>query len=200
MMSNTNKMNAGRKVTSKKTKVQQYALRNIRSFKDQPLAEHWIPQATSVLATTVGTGVIAVNIAAGAVVTNTTQWAARFGSTYEEYRTVKVCATFRFFSVLNPGLVCVWFEEKSAAAPTAASALEKAVMRLSASSSAKPMTIHWTARDYIDLDYSSTGTLESPVNLKIYTDTTNFGSNPVVTSYLQVEVKALVQFRGFQAV
>jgi hypothetical protein len=174
--------------------------KNIRSFPLQPLAEHWVPQATAVLSTTVATGVITLAFGAADCVTNTTQWAARFGNTYEEYRVVKCVTMLRFFSVINPGVVCAYYEERSATVPSAASALEKASHRLAASSSDYARSLVWTPTDLTDLNFKSTGTASSPVYIKIYTDNANFGSSIVATPYLLLEVKALVQFRGYATV
>jgi hypothetical protein len=153
-----------------------------------------------VLSTTVGTGVISANFTPADVVANTTLWATRFLLTYEEYRVVACRITIRMFSSTNPGLICFFFDEKSATLPSATVALEKASVKLSASANNSERIMMWRPTDFTDLNYNAVGTSFSPVNFKVYTDTSNFGSSAVVTPYLMLEISSLVQFRGFKPV
>lgn len=168
--------------------------KNLPSYKDQPIPILKVPGNGGVITTTVTTGVISVAFACDT--STVTDWANRFSSLFEEYRLVRVDAKIDTFSVLNPGLLKIFFDEKSSTVPTAAAALERSQRDIAASNTGRHV-VTWRVRDIADLVYSPTGTNYTPVWLKIYTDNGNLGSSIVATPYGFVSFMYTFQFRGY---
>jgi hypothetical protein len=144
--------------------------------------------------TTVTTGVINTTYPLQAA--DLQNFATRFGALFEEYRIVKVKYSYKPFSVTNPGLLVHWIDEKQAAAPTSAEALQKSNKQFAASNQS-PHTLVWVSNDPLDLQYIDIGTTNTVLcSYKVYSDNANFGSSIVVTSYGVITGDAWVQFRG----
>jgi len=178
---------------------QQNLLANRPSFALQPLATHWVESFNTKLTTTVTSGQIAsvINIDPTTLITN---WATRFQTLYEEYRVVGAKMRLLNFSSNNPGTMLMFWDEKSATAPTNTTASERATKRVNAGSVDRAHTMTWNARDLLDLQYTPIGTSVVPVYWKLFTNSANNGSSAVATDYCTVDFKLHIQFRGFVAV
>jgi hypothetical protein len=136
-------------------------------------------------------------------VTSTTNWNARFGVMFDEYRVigVRVHAFASFITnATNTNAPC-WFDEQNQAAPTLAEAREKdAAFHLPMNPYVnKEHHSSWNARDLNDLGYTPVGTSFVPVTFKAYTDV-NFGTIGGATAPLgSVRIEYLVGFRGLKA-
>jgi hypothetical protein len=143
------------------------------AYAGQQFAMHKIPGSNVKLTTTVTTGVVAQTYAVSS--DNITGFNTRFSNTYDEYRIVG--ADFKLIPLgANAGEMNFWFDEKSAAAPTANMAAER-ICRQATMNSGSPkstITMKWRARDLLDLQYSPIGTGVNPVIFKAYTDNTNY--------------------------
>lgn len=165
------------------------------SYDGQVCVQMKIPSFTASLSTTVGTGAIAnVTTIGSAIVTN---WATRFQSLYEEFRIISCTAKVDCFSSNNPGQIRCYWDEKSATAPTAATASTRGQFVFSASDVTKRHSSTWMARDLLDLQYSPVATNPAPVYFKLYTDNASYGSSIVATGYVSVSFMMVVQFRGY---
>lgn len=155
--------------------------------------------AAILLSTTVTTGIIAsAQVVQAAQIVN---FAARFASTFDEYRILG--AKFRITPVSSTsGVSKMWFDEKSGSNPTSNEAQERTCAVLSNTNAADKSrtTMAWNARDLLDLQYTSTGTTTSnPVTFKIYTDTATFGAPIVATPTWLIEPVLRVEFRGIKS-
>jgi len=159
-----------------------------------------LPSFIGVVSTTITTGVISDSVGVSPI-NQVESFAARFGSTFDEYRTLSARAKIR---ILAPS-TCVtrfFWDEKSASNPTLADSAER-VGKTLCNNSANPKsaaTMSWRARDLLDLQYVAIGTNFVPVYFKIYTDAANYGAPVAVTALVQVEIDITVEFRGLKAV
>lgn len=155
-----------------------------------------IPLTPILLTSTVTTGVISTILPIRA--SQIFNFAARFGTTFEEYRIVRAQIKIQNFSSTNSGVFTHWIDEKDfVTAPTAAEAQQKSDRRFSCASPS-PHSLEWRARDPLDLQYIDIGTSSTILAAyKIYTDSPNFGSSPVVTPYAEITGKFWIQFRGW---
>jgi hypothetical protein len=166
----------------------------IRAYPTQNTNQLVIPGAQLTVSTTVTTGVIATALTVSAG--NISNFTARFGSLYEEYRIVRVKFMFKCFSSTNPGLLTHWVDEKQSAAPTLAEAAVKSKLQFSASSPS-PHVLTWTAQDPLDLQYIDIGTTNVTVcTYKVYSDNAAYGSSIVATAYGTIVPTYYIQFRG----
>jgi len=170
----------------------------IRSYPKQACWDVWLPCNCAKNATTVTTGLIA--IAYNVNIGNVIGFATRFGSTFVEYRIVRARINIQMFSSTNPGVLRVWWDEKSNATPTEVEAEERATGSLSCSATDKVLTSKWVCADPLDLQYQAIATTFTPVTFKFYTDNANFGSSIVATDYLEISGEFQFQFRGLQGV
>jgi len=153
-----------------------------------------------VLTTTVTTGVIsdAFVIDAGEV----NGWTTRFGSTFEEYRIVRVRTCIRPFSSTNPGVLACWYDEQSQSAPTLneSQAKVRLNMTIPLSSVDKTRSMIWIPRDPKDLQFIPIATTNVvPVTFKVYTDNANWGSPITATQVAMIEQEYTIQFRGLHS-
>jgi len=146
------------------------------------------------LTTTVTSGVIAENLLLNKAAVES--FIARFGTTFDEYRIVQTVVKMRMFSSTNPGVLQVWYDEKSQSAPTLVEANERYILAENASAIDKRPSLKWTASDPLDLQYTAIATSVTPVTFKVYTDNANFGSSAVATDYCELEGSLRFQFRG----
>lgn len=170
----------------------------IPSYPKQVTWDVWLPLLPQKGTTTVTTGLIAAaySVSGGAIAS----FATRFGSTFVEYRIVQVRMGLRCFSATNPGVLQVWYDEKSASAPVSAEATERYIDSINASSVDTNHSYLWTAEDPLDLQYVATSTTPVPVTFKVFTNNTTFGSSVVATDYFELEGYTRVQFRGLLGV
>lgn len=168
---------------------------NLPAFPGQVVKMMKFEGVPVLLTTTVTTGVIAniYPITVGSIA----NFATRVGTLFEEYRVVRVKFSVKNFSAANPGLYVHWIDEKQNTAPTLAEAQQKSSKTFSCSSPS-PHTLTWKASDPLDLQYIDIGTINTVLaTYKIYTDSANFGANPVATAYAQITAELYVQFRGY---
>jgi len=170
----------------------------IRTYPHQVCWEVWLPGIPTKFTTTVTTGVIAGTYAV--ISSNIGSFATRFGSTFVEYRMIRAVFKIRLFSSTNPGIIQIWIDEKSASAPTAAEAEERAVLTFSAASVDKNPELKWISGDPLDLEYLAIGSTATLATFKVYTNNANFGSSVVATDYLEMIPIFQFQFRGLQGV
>jgi hypothetical protein len=153
----------------------------------------------SLVSTTVTTGVIANTYQMSTA--GIESFAARFGSTFDEYRILRVDVRVRPVNAAS-GVSAMFFDEKSTSAPTLADAGEKTLSLFPNTNSAQRTQImmRWRARDLLDLQYTAIGASATPVTFKIYTDTANFGAPAAVTPVWLVEPLFHFEFRGIKSV
>jgi hypothetical protein len=166
------------------------------AFKGQVVTSMKLEGTPTLFTNTAVTGLVspvaAVNSAAIA------NFAARFGSLYEEYRIVKACFYVRLFSSTNPGLLVSWVDEKVFTAPTLAESRTKSNMRDMFNASAvntKPSLV-WTPHDVVDQQFLGIGTSTTTAAFKIYGDNTNYGTSQTLSAYGEIFPVFTVQFRG----
>jgi len=182
--------------TAQKEKILELTL--VKTYPHQVVWETWLPATPIKVTTTVTTGVIATSL-----LCNTggiANFAVRFGSTFVEYRMIRVRMQIRFFSSTNPGVIQFWYDEKQTGAPSLADAQERAVLVCSAASVDRQPLLKWICSDTLDLQYSDIGALVTPVTFKAYSDNANFGSSVVATDYFELEPEFQYQFRGLVGV
>jgi len=180
-----------------KEKILELAL--IKTYPNQVVWETWLPGTPIKVTTTVTTGAIGVINSVQA--NNVAAFATRFTSTFVEYRMIRAKWKVRLFSATNPGVLQIWIDEKSTAAPLLAEAQERAVQIISASSvDTRPM-LKWISSDPLDLQYIATTTVNIPLaTFKMFSNNTNFGASVVATDYCEIEPFYQFQFRGLQGV
>lgn len=181
---------------SKNKKKYDINLSIIRSYPKQNVWDTWLPLFPSKGTTTVTTGVIASSYQI--YITAINNFAARFGSTFVEYRIVQANISLRFFSSINPGAIQCWCDEKSTSAPTVTEGRERYTWSYNASDIENTKVMKWKCVDLLDLQYSPIGTTYTPVSFKAYTNNADFGSSITATDYFEILGTARVQFRGLQ--
>jgi hypothetical protein len=146
---------------------------------------------------------VAAGAAAGVLAIDTTliaNFSTRFASLFGEYCLVGANLEIRYASLTNPGGIGVlYLDEKAATAPTANAALAAAGLDVQLANVESPSrySIKWTAKDYIDLDWTDTSTNVTSVWLKFYTNTANFGTPAAGTGVIYVTGSLAFCFRGY---
>lgn len=188
--------NAAKKAIKKQKKDPNLLLHP--AFAGQQVKQFRIEATPQLFSTTITTGVIALDVGISNVLIS--NFATRFGATWEEFRIISAQCDVRLFSSTNPGLLIGWFDEKNiGVAPTLAESRTKSVPKMGFNASSVD-TLHkfrWTAHDITDLVYTATNANKFPVDFKIYSDLANYGSSAVATAYGEVFTTLVVQFRGF---
>lgn len=158
-----------------------------------------LPGFSSKYTTTVTTGVIANSLALST--SRISNFATRFGSTFDEYRILSVLVKLRSLSA-STGISSFLFDEKDATAPDIDDANQRLGLRLPNTNAAGSIlrAMRWRARDLLDLEYSPIGTVSTPVYFKVYTDATNFGAPVAATDVWIAEFDFTIEFRGIKAV
>ncbi len=126
--------------------------------------------------------------------------AARFQSTFKEFRIIGARLVSRLISSSSAsGVVKLYLDEKSSAAPNAATAADAIGLEipLVAYPDGRTVTLDWAAHDLADLDWEDTqspGT--APVWFKLFTNAANFGAaggaSISTTGALRVQFRGLV--------
>jgi hypothetical protein len=101
------------------------------------------------------------------------------------------------FSSSNPGVLNTWFEEKSAATPTAAITRQAKAQRISAGGNQGQHMQKFVVHDPLDLEYSALATSKIVGYFNLYTDNAVYGASVVATDYVEISLEMLIQFRGF---
>jgi len=158
-----------------------------------------LPSIPGLLATTITTGVIANSYELSTA--NIVSFAARFGSTFDEYRILGADVAITPVTA-SVGVSVHLFDEKSTAAPTQADSQERIGLRLAnTNANAKSKTtMRWRARDLLDLEYTAIGTTTTPCTFKTYTDLAVWGAPVAVTNLWLVEPTLIVEFRGIKSI
>jgi len=128
-----------------------------------------------------------------------TSFAARFGSTFDEYRILGADVKIRPVDQLA-GITAFFFDEKSTAAPALIDAQERTSVSLCNQGFQRSFkTMKWRARDLLDLQYAAIGTAYTPVTFKAFTNVANYGSAGSFPVWV-IETDLIVEFRGLKAV
>jgi hypothetical protein len=192
----TNQKKPNRKIKRNRSKNHDPVLDMRPAFKGQVCQSMKVECTPLLFSSAITTGLInPVFTVSTASVSN---FATRFGSLYEEYRIVKAKFSVRLFSSINPGLLIMWVDEKSASAPTLAESRTKSNARdiVNGSATNRTPTLTWTPHDPVDQQYTAISTNTVFASFKIYSDNTNYGSYNVVTSYGEIFAEFTFQFRG----
>jgi hypothetical protein len=126
-------------------------------------------------------------------------WSA-FADLFAEFCTVGATFEIRIVSTTNPaGLVLAYIDEKSSSAPTAAVALSTPRLDIMLSSTESPSLhkISWQARDYLDLEWTETGTAEIPAYLKLFAASATTGTAANTTANIIITGSLAVDVRGY---
>jgi len=169
------------------------------AYRSQQKCVLTVPGTPFLLTTTITTGVISALAAVGTGAI--TSFAARFGSTFDEYRVLG--ANLKITPVAaSTGVSKLWFDEKSNAAASLVDSQERNALALANTNamSKSQAVMKWRARDLLDLQYTPIATATTPVYWKLYTDTANWGAPVAVTALWLVEVDTIIEFRGLKAV
>lgn len=159
----------------------------------------YLPCGPNILSTTVTTGIIAS--VQPVDITQVASFAARFGSTFDEYRIVGADVVVNAIGI-NPGIARCFFDEKNATAPVAVDAFERKNRQVYMNTAAPGSTLvmRYRATDLADLSFTAIGTTVTPIYFKVYTNNAQFGSNIVASQALLVSVNLHLEFRGLKAV
>lgn len=146
---------------------------------------------------TVAAGSVA---ASGALdLTTVTNWSTRFASLFREYCIVGARVEVRLcVSTTAQGVVKIWIDEDSAAAPTANQANSRATLDVAivANPDGRVYTMDWKPLDYLDLDWTDTGTTVTSAYLKAFGSTAT-GLAAGTTAIMTVTGTLAVCFRGY---
>lgn len=127
-------------------------------------------------------------------------FASRFASLFREYCIVGARVEIRLnvMSASAQGVVKAWIDEDSAAAPTLSNALNRATLDIALVGAPidKVYVINWKPLDYLDLDWTDTGTTFTPAFLKLY-GTTSTGLAAASAGQLIVTGTLAFCFRGY---
>lgn len=135
-------------------------------------------------------------------------WAGRFQAMWDEYRVVGVEFHAHIYNSglaaagIGPYVAVGWFDEISAAAPTANESRERELgfEAIVTAYTPKSKKMRWRARDLNDLNFTATGTSFSPVSAKIYSDAAGgFGTPNASSKSASVRIKYLIEFRGLKS-
>jgi hypothetical protein len=156
-----------------------------------------VPISAQALAIAAGT------VAAVAPLSNTLipAWATRFQTLFREYCIVGASLEVRQINAttLPQGVACAFIDEDSAAAPTAATTLNRARLDMGIVSSPvdRVYRITWKPLDYLDLDWVDGATAFIPAWFKFYTDSANFGTAATTSCQFMLTGTLALCFRGY---
>jgi len=148
-----------------------------------------------------------LSVAAGALAnsqvldtTTIVSFATRFGSLFREYCIVGARIEIRVNGTTVPqGLVRVWIDEDSAAAPTGPQAQSRGALDIPLTSSPGGMvyTIDWMPYDLLDLDWTDVGTNVTSAWLKSFAGAAYTGTAATTTATLSYSGSIALAFRGY---
>ena len=155
----------------------------------------WVEQELSPYTTAATTGIVANNNPFTA--SDITNFATRFGATFDTYRITEAYITFRPCNVMNGQLV-LWLEELSTTTPTLTAARTSSARKYLNlnSSDGQTVTFHWRATELPDLDWDDTTALSAAsFEINAYTSLAEYGATPSTLCCL-VNVKARLELKG----
>jgi len=150
------------------------------------------------ITTVVTSGLIAYTAALNVGLVNS--FAARFGTSFDEYMILSLTVRINTCSSNLPGLLNVWIENQSGATgtPAATDAKSNKTLTFSAGSNEKTWSLSFNPRNTATQTWNlPSNTTASIGNLKIYTNNADFGSSVVATDYAVITGTMRVAFRGF---
>jgi len=150
------------------------------------------------LTTTVTTGVIASTTAIQASLN--ANFAARFGTCFDEYMIQSALFKFDMCSSALPGLLNVWIESNinSGAAPTLTDAKQNKTTTFAAGSNQRTHTIFFNPKNTVTQAWTLCTTTTAPIGyLKVYTNNADFASSIVATDYVVISGVLTVAFRNY---
>lgn len=164
-----------------------------RSDALQPIVQHVVPGNGFLLSPTSST---TMAYSVGMSAAQITNFTARFGVVYDEYRIVKVVMEIDC-GATSTGICNMWFEPKSNVLPTAAKAQTNSVKVFSLQNVTDTHRVTYIPNDIAYLGYQATSGTSIIGYFNIYTDTT-FGNTTVAPIVMGVVRQwYTVQFRGF---
>jgi hypothetical protein len=133
-----------------------------------------------------------------------TELATDFYALFQEYCVVGVTIELRCNATATPqGLYLAYIDEKSSTAPLASEALSRPHVEGSVSNTESPSKhiLSWKARDYLDLQWSSTasasGSPAIPCYFKIFASTSATGTSASTGAQIMVTGAISLCFRGY---
>ena len=156
---------------------------------DVPMTQQFLTIVAGALA-----GVIPIDL------TVVSAFAARFGVVFKEYAIVGCKLELRPNNMaVTSGMTGAYLDENSGAVPTAGTTQN--VPRLDMMNAplfdTKPYLMTWTPRDILDLDYVPISTTFTPVYLKLFTNSANFGTQATTTGQWIITGSIAFTFRGY---
>jgi hypothetical protein len=151
------------------------------------------------------TSLVAGNVATAIALQITTlcqNWTS-FQNLFGEYAIVGARLELRFNAAVNPqGLVVVYIDEKTSAAPTAAIGLSAPHLDMMVQNTESPSRhlVEWKAADVIDIDWTSTSSgADVPAYLKVFANTASTGTSATTTGQVCITGALALCFRGYQS-
>lgn len=127
----------------------------------------------------------------------------RLGACFDEYCITGASFEVRFVNTSGSpqGLVYVFLDEKDSATPTASNAQNSPRIDILTSNEALPIRhrIDWKPADYVDLNWTSTSALTSPVYVKGFASNTETLTAGDTVGYLYFTGALSVDVRGWKA-
>ena len=153
----------------------------------------FVPQVATIVA-----GAVAAVIPIDLTIVNA--WATRFATLFREYAICGAHFEIRPNNIANTaGIVKVFIDEQSAAAPTAADAVDRPSLDVTCGPIFEPRAyrLGWKPADILDLDYVSTATTFTPAWLKVLATVANTFTSAATTGQVLVTGTFACQFRGY---
>jgi hypothetical protein len=150
-----------------------------------------------------------ITLVAGAIAQNSgmtppaliNAWATRIKTLFAEYRLLGIKLVIRQINVpvaTASGVTVFYFDEKTNANPTAATAQDRPRVEIPNSpvTNDKISSMSWVANDLLDEDWTDCAVNATPVYLKTYSDVANFGSSATTVTSFMMSGSFRLQFRS----
>jgi hypothetical protein len=127
-------------------------------------------------------------------------FSTRFATLFNEYAIVGARLEIRPNGIVNGGGLCLgYIDEESAAAPTASAALNRPHldMQVATLTDVHVYRVDWKPRDYLDLDFTSTGVNFTPAWFKMICTIANTYTSSSTTGQFLVTGSLAFEFRGY---
>jgi hypothetical protein len=193
-MNGTKQITRKTKPTIVRVSKQDNALMLKPEYRGQPVVSFKIKGTPVPYTTAVTSGQIAQNVSlSSAMIYN---FATRF-QTFTEFRIVKVKATMKNFSSLNPGIGSIWFSEDDSTSPGSAKAISAFTKQFNYADQVKGMSESYVPHDPAQQTWTLVSSGAPVIGyFKHFTNATDFGSSAVATAYGCILFDVTVQFRG----
>jgi hypothetical protein len=151
----------------------------------------------------VDTAAIVAGATASTIPLDTTiipNWGSRFASLFREYSVVGANLEIRLSNVVNPaGVVTIFIDEKSGAAPTAQQGQNRPRVDAMVQNMTmiKPYQLKWKPADFLDLQWTITSVNSTDAFLQIFTSVASFFTTATTTGTVIVTGALAVDFRGY---